>query len=280
MKIFCRCLFICFMGVSIIFSTATHLKAEWFLRTSIPHISTLDYPFISGVAVINDFEGVETLSKDMSFKMVLVENGNSKRISPHEASSEQWAEVIEQIDKNTVLVWFKYKSYQSKNSNRSIRLYFDTNGFQNLDGEEFYFRPSNRHIIVNSMDYIKKPPSYERGQQNNEKYKNKRIQSFIDFNKQYKSLNNLYCWELLDIHYSSGTKLKCRFEKVRVRNNPNLSSETITFLKSGEVVESLGNNGGKCCRAELRGKIYFSRFVKIKTNKGKEGWVFIGALEK
>ena len=268
-----------FLIIALLLLTTVNLKAEWFIETSIPYISTSEYPFIIGVAVIHDFEEQEMVNKNKPYTIVLVENGSRREIVPYTASKDQWTYPIEQIDKNTMLIWFRYRSHESKNAERRIKLIFDTNGFHNLDGEEFLFKHYNKNLIANSHDYGNNPPSYTRGP-DNEDYIKTRTGAYIKFINKYKSLNDKYCWELLHREYSKGTKLRCRFDKVRVREKPDLSSETITFLKEGEVVTATGNNGGRQSRAELRGKIYFAHFVKVTTDGGKQGWVFNGALEK
>lgn len=69
-------------------------------------------------------------------------------------------------------------------------------------------------------------------------------------------------------------------DQLRVRKYPNLNKKvkTVTSLKEGEKVFFTGIESNEIFEVKLRGRVMKGPFYKIKTRKGKIGWVFSGAL--
>ena len=69
-------------------------------------------------------------------------------------------------------------------------------------------------------------------------------------------------------------------DQLRVRKFPNLNKKvkTVTSLKEGEKVFFTGIESNEIFEVKLRGRMMKGPFYKIKTRKGKIGWVFSGAL--
>ena len=69
-------------------------------------------------------------------------------------------------------------------------------------------------------------------------------------------------------------------DKLRVRAVPGLESkaEFVDVLDEGEKVAFLGEKSSENFEVALRGRTMKAPFYKVKTQKGKIGWIFAGAL--
>jgi len=67
-------------------------------------------------------------------------------------------------------------------------------------------------------------------------------------------------------------------ENLSVRSQPSLKAKRISSLKEGERVFNLGRRSNKVISVELRGRQTWGPFYLVQTRKGKQGWVYGGAL--
>jgi len=69
-------------------------------------------------------------------------------------------------------------------------------------------------------------------------------------------------------------------DQLRVREFPNLNKKVkvVSSLNEGEKVFFTGIESNEIFEVKLRGRMVKGPFYKIKTRKGKTGWVFSGAL--
>lgn len=67
-------------------------------------------------------------------------------------------------------------------------------------------------------------------------------------------------------------------DNLRIRELPKLSAKTVTTVKEGAVLEYMGEVSDEKITLELRGETKTEPFIKIKTTKGKVGWVYKGAV--
>lgn len=65
-----------------------------------------------------------------------------------------------------------------------------------------------------------------------------------------------------------------------IRNRPGLKSKVIGYLKAGQKVLSLKRFSRLKTKITLRCTAFNTRWLKVKTGKGKTGWVYKGALTK
>ena len=75
----------------------------------------------------------------------------------------------------------------------------------------------------------------------------------------------------------------CWVDNLRVREVPNLDSKRqgakfVDVLDEGEKVFFLGEKSSETYQVELRGRSMNAPFYKVRTKKGKIGWIFAGAL--
>lgn len=69
-------------------------------------------------------------------------------------------------------------------------------------------------------------------------------------------------------------------DNLRVREQAALSAKTVTTVKEGAKLEYMGETSAEKITLELRGESMTEPFVKIKTTKGKVGWVYKGAVSE
>ncbi len=71
-----------------------------------------------------------------------------------------------------------------------------------------------------------------------------------------------------------------KVDKLRVRNAPGLSSQTIFMLEEGSIVESTGAISDLKDEVELRGIIYKAPYYQIKFADNRKGWVYGAATQQ
>lgn len=74
------------------------------------------------------------------------------------------------------------------------------------------------------------------------------------------------------------TKLIVALDHLRLRAAPGEKGEEIAMLKKGTILYETGEVSDFTSRIKLRGIWYEEPWVKVKTDKGIEGWIFTGAV--
>jgi hypothetical protein len=239
------------------------LLSERFIQTYIPYISFAEYPYISGIATVNDYEQQKTVNE--GYTLTITENDQKAAVIE--------TKLVKKIDENHGIIWFRYKTTLPKKQDRIINFHYDINSIHNYKGEISFFKSSEKSLVENSMNYST--------DENSDSQKHNSItEKYIQYVQTAKPLIKRYCSFQKTNEIKNSTKLTLKFDKVRMRDKPNLSSKTVEILSEGEVVTSQGQLGGNMTHAELRGTLYFSQFILVKTKNGKEGWVFLGTLEE
>jgi hypothetical protein len=244
------------MGVLFCFLIHSALHAEKFIRTYIPYLCLAEYPYISGVVLVQDHENGKTVTMNQPFKTGLQENTTNV--------DELVTTKIKTLDSDTILVFFRYKSSCKRKHDRELNFTFDISGFHNYnhyheaytEGDLFFMKSSTTCLQENSLDK-------ETG-----------------FAQQAKLLVDRHCIFQKRATYANKEMLTAQFDKMRLRTAPTLTSKTIDVIAQNEKVRSLGEVDGIITKATLRGKMHFFRFLRVHTKKGKTGWVYLGGLAK
>ena len=74
------------------------------------------------------------------------------------------------------------------------------------------------------------------------------------------------------------TKMLIGLDQLRLRSTPGEKGDEIAFLKKGTVIYDTGEVSNFTTRIKLRGIWFDEPWIKVKTEKGIEGWVYGGAV--
>ena len=69
-------------------------------------------------------------------------------------------------------------------------------------------------------------------------------------------------------------------DKLKIRKAPGFKEKILGYIRENERVSYLGEKTEYKEKEDLRGKIYLTPWVKIKTSKGIIGWSYGGGLKK
>lgn len=73
--------------------------------------------------------------------------------------------------------------------------------------------------------------------------------------------------------------LEIGYDDLRIREAASMKATVLATMKSGEQVKFLGETSPELERVELRGQLIVAPWGKVETKDGKQGWLFLGAVE-